>query len=62
MLKKRRSRHRLIFNMGIPIPGKDGLYIEIGHSIKKSQNGDLGSMVIQTREQCFALSRSSIPY
>ena len=30
MLKTRRSRNRLIFNMGIPIPGKDGLYIEIG--------------------------------
>ena len=28
MLKIRRSRDRLIFNMGIPIPGKDGLYIE----------------------------------
>ena len=30
MLKIRRSHDRLIFNMGIPIPGKDGLYIEIG--------------------------------
>ena len=30
MLKKRRSHDRLIFNMGIPIPGKDGLYIETG--------------------------------
>ena len=30
MLKVRRSRDRLIFNMGIPIPGKDGLYIETG--------------------------------
>ena len=29
MLKIRRSRDRLIFNMGIPIPGKDGLYIEL---------------------------------
>ena len=28
MLKIRRSHDRLIFNMGIPIPGKDGLYIE----------------------------------
>ena len=28
MLKIRRSRDRLIFNMGIPVPGKDGLYIE----------------------------------
>ena len=30
MLKTRRSHDRLIFNMGIPIPGKDGLYIEMG--------------------------------
>ena len=27
MLKIRRSRDRLIFNMGIPIRGKSGLYI-----------------------------------
>ena len=30
VLKIRRSRDRLIFKMGIPIPGKDGLYIETG--------------------------------
>ena len=30
MLKIRRSRDRLIFHMGIPIPGKNGLYIETG--------------------------------
>ena len=30
MLKIRRSRDSLIFNMGILIPGKDGLYIETG--------------------------------
>ena len=30
MLKKRRSHDSLIFNMEIPIPGKDGLYIEMG--------------------------------
>ena len=30
MLKIRRSRNRLIFYMGITIPGKDGLYIEMG--------------------------------
>ena len=29
MLKIRRSCDRLIFNMGIPIPGKDDLYIEM---------------------------------
>ena len=33
MLKIRRSRDRLIFNMGIPIPGKDGLYIETEPSL-----------------------------
>ena len=30
MLKVRRSCNRLIFNMGIPIPGTGGLYIESG--------------------------------
>ena len=30
MLKIRRSHDRLIFNMGITIPRKDGLYIEMG--------------------------------
>ena len=30
MFKIRRSRDRLIFNMEIPIPGKDSLYIETG--------------------------------
>ena len=30
MLKIRRSSDRLIFNMGIAIPGKDGLYVETG--------------------------------
>ena len=30
MLKIRWSRDRLIFNMGIAIPGIDGLYIEAG--------------------------------
>ena len=30
MSKVRRSRNRLIFNMGIPITGKDGLHIETG--------------------------------
>ena len=35
MLKIRRPNGRLIFNMGIPIPGKDGLYIETGPSNPK---------------------------
>ena len=30
MLKIRRSCDRLIFNMGNPIPGKHGLYVETG--------------------------------
>ena len=29
-VKIKRLRDRLILNMGIPIPGKDGLYIETG--------------------------------
>ena len=29
-VKIRRSRDRIIFNMEIPIPGYDGLYIEMG--------------------------------
>ena len=33
MLKIRRSHDRLIFNMGIHIPGKGGLYIESGPSL-----------------------------
>ena len=35
-LKIRRSHDRLIFNMGIPIPGKDGLYIKMGPWILSS--------------------------
>ena len=35
MLKIRRPNGRLIFNMGIPIPGKDGLYIETGPCWRK---------------------------
>ena len=38
MLKIRRPNGRLIFNMGIPIPGKDGLYIETGPSIRHKQS------------------------
>ena len=30
MLKIGQSRDRLIFNIGLPIPGKDGPYIETG--------------------------------
>ena len=30
MLKIKRSHDRRIFNMGIPLPGKEGLYIETG--------------------------------
>ena len=31
------SRDRLIFNMGIPIPGKDGLYIETGARLPQQE-------------------------
>ena len=34
MLKIGRSHDRLIFNMGIPIPRKDGLYIKMGPFLK----------------------------
>ena len=33
ILKIKRTRDRLIFNMGIPIPGKDGLYVVDGAQI-----------------------------
>ena len=35
MLKIRWSCDRLIFNMGIPIPGKDSLYIETGPRLRQ---------------------------
>ena len=37
MLKIRLSHDRLIFNMGIPIPGKDGLYIEMRPSMRANE-------------------------
>ena len=43
MLKIRRSRDRLIFNMGIPIPGKDGLILRRGP-------GSLCDLVISTHD------------
>ena len=33
MLNIRRNQDRLIFNMVVPIPGKDGLYIETGVNV-----------------------------
>ena len=36
MLKKRRPHDRLIFNMGIPIPGKTVFYIETGPCVFSS--------------------------
>ena len=39
MLKLRQSRDRLVFNIGIPIPGIDGLYIEMGPRARKSWIG-----------------------
>ena len=40
MLKIRRSHDRLILNMGILIPGKDGHYIETGPCISKRSLAD----------------------
>ena len=40
MLKIRRSPDRLIFNIGIPIPGKDGLYIETEPRLVKGPLAD----------------------
>ena len=37
MLKIRRSHDRLIFNMGISIPAKDGLYIEMGPRLRSGK-------------------------
>ena len=45
MLKIRRSRDRLIFNMGIPIPGKGGLYIETGPRLKAFVSVDVFSFL-----------------
>ena len=39
MLKIRRPNGRLIYNMGIPIPGKDGLYIETGPWVHSLDSG-----------------------
>ena len=41
MLKIRRPHDRLIFNMGIPVPGKDDLYIKTGGPGVDSQDRDL---------------------
>ena len=40
IIKIRRSRDRLIFNMVIPIPGKDGIYIETGPCSQKKEFAD----------------------
>ena len=47
MLKIRRSHDRLIFNMGISIPGKDGLCIETGPCFPPSL---ISSLVSETHE------------
>ena len=43
MLKMRRSHDRLVFNMGIPIPRKDGLYIETGPGALKKMHLKISS-------------------
>ena len=52
MLKIRRSHDRLIFNMGISIPGKDSLYIETGPcvpfrviTLRVSRNASMNQMM-----------------
>ena len=58
MLKVRRSRDRLVFNMGIPIPGKDGLYIETGPrswdrvNIRRKQMSPIHSL-FEDSQACF---------
>ena len=46
MLKIRRSRDRPIFNIGIPIPGKDGIYIETGPRTRKH------GYIMKSQSQC----------
>ena len=41
MIKIRRSRDRLIFNVGITIPGKDGLYTDRGPRLLRLQEHDV---------------------
>ena len=49
MLKIRLSHDCVIFNMGIPTPGKDGLYIETGpRSSYYSGNGGLWPLPLQS--------------
>ena len=51
MLKIRRSYDRLIFNMGIPIPVRRGLYIETGprrHDIAYTTGGFVGGVLIRS--------------
>ena len=53
MLKIRRSRDRLVLNMEIPIPGKDGLYIETG-PWQTASNGTICCMAwpLQPHQVC----------
>ena len=48
MLKIIWSRDRLIFNMGIPIPGKDGLYIETGPRVLEAYMEGAGLNIYDT--------------
>ena len=49
MLRIRRSRDRLIFNMGVPLPGKDGIYIETGSGVSHSSS----IAVTKWQHECF---------
>ena len=59
MLKIRRSHGRLSFNMGIPIHGKDGLYIEKGLSVSDVSLKDMGKIALQWR--AIGVDASQIP-
>ena len=52
MLKIRRSRDRLIFNMGIPIPGKEALYIETEPRIQLYMKYSFPVLHVRDCDQC----------
>ena len=62
MLKIRRSWDRLIFNMGIPIPGKDGLYIESGSWRRKWRFMLLNTLLHMENMLCIYASFISIQF
>ena len=53
VLKIRRSRDHPIFNMGIPIPGKDGLYIETKPRMQLYMKYSFPVLYVRDRDQCW---------